>query len=60
MKVAICRDDVSFSIAFHTARNAGADEFYWRNGRYHTRTAEEEHSMIPTNKPPVIVGWVQE
>lgn len=39
-------DYMGFKQAFAQAKEAGATEFSWRGGRYHTRTAEEEQQFV--------------
>lgn len=50
--IAICRDDVSFGIAFHAARIEGARLFEWHGKLYNTDLAPEKKEP-----PKVIIGW---
>lgn len=54
--IPVCRSDVSFSVAFWAARDAGSDVFIWRGKKYRTKTREENGLPVPPKKP-IIIGW---
>jgi len=47
MKVAFIRPGVDFDEAFAAARDAGVDQFHWRDRRYTTKRTDDPLPELP-------------